>query len=442
MRTWITGGTIVNEGRTFAGSVCITDDRISNITTSGSHISRGTYDQVIDATGCFVLPGIIDEHVHFREPGLTSKADIESESRAAAWGGVTTYFDMPNTVPQTTTIPALEDKFRRAREESHVNYSFFIGATNDNATQLDSLDIHRIPGVKLFMGASTGNMLVDNDEALKRIFSHAHVPVMVHCEDMAIINHNLRQALQQAQDGDLPVTMHSAIRSREACLASTRRAVALAKHYGTCLHVAHVSTADELELFGNDPRITAEATVSHLIFCDEDYDRLGALIKCNPAIKTHHDRDTLRRALVDGRITTIGTDHAPHLLTEKQGGAVKAASGIPMIQFALPAMLELVEEGILTLSRMVSLMCHHPARLFEVRERGYLRPGYKADITIVRPHAPWTVTPNIIQSKCRWSPLTGHTFQWRIERTLVNGHTVYEQGRFDPQSRGEEVIFR
>ena len=438
MRTLIKGGTLVNEGRVFSGSILIEDSLIARIYT-GPHTPEASYDEVIDASGCFILPGVIDDHVHFREPGLTAKADIESESRAAAAGGVTTYFDMPNTVPQTTTLEALEEKFALAAQKSHVNYSFFFGATNDNAALLPALDVHRIPGVKLFMGSSTGNMLVDRREALERIFASSTLPIMTHCEDTDIINRNMAAAIEKYGD-DPKVIHHPEIRSEEACYESTRLAVELAKKHHARLHVAHLTTAKELELIGDG--ITAEATVSHLYFYDRDYAALGTRIKCNPAIKTLRDRDALRGALNDGRITVIGTDHAPHLLAQKEGGCKKAASGMPMIQFSLVTMLELVDQGVLTIERLVELMCHNPARLFEVRQRGFLREGYQADIVLVRPDAGWTVTKDLIQSKCGWSPMEGHMYLWRVERTLCNGHTVYQQGRVDTSYIGQSVAFR
>ena len=438
MRTLIKGGTLVNEGRVFSGSILIEDSLIARIYTE-PHTPEASYDEVIDASGCFILPGVIDDHVHFREPGLTAKADIESESRAAAAGGVTTYFDMPNTVPQTTTLEALEEKFALAAQKSHVNYSFFFGATNDNAALLPALDVHRIPGVKLFMGSSTGNMLVDRREALERIFASSTLPIMTHCEDTDIINRNMAAAIEKYGD-DPKVIHHPEIRSEEACYESTRLAVELAKKHHARLHVAHLTTAKELELMGDG--ITAEATVSHLYFYDRDYAALGTRIKCNPAIKTLRDRDALREALNDGRITVIGTDHAPHLLAQKEGGCKKAASGMPMIQFSLVTMLELVDQGVLTIERLVELMCHNPARLFEVRQRGFLREGYQADIVLVRPDAGWTVTKDLIQSKCGWSPMEGHMYLWRVERTLCNGHTVYQQGRVDTSYIGQPVAFR
>ena len=439
MRTLIQSGTLVNEGQTFEGAIIVEDGRISQI-VKGNTTPEASYDEVIDASGCFVLPGVIDDHVHFREPGLTEKADIESESRAAAAGGITTYFDMPNTVPQTTTLEALEEKFALAAEKSHVNYSFFFGATNNNADLFPQLDIHRIPGIKLFMGSSTGNMLVDRREALEKIFASSPLPLMAHCEDTGIINRNMAEAKQKYGD-DPRVTHHPEIRSVEACYESTRLAVELAKKHHARLHIAHLTTAKELELLGGEG-VTAEVTTSHLYFCDRDYASLGTRIKCNPAIKTEGDREALREALNNGRITVIGTDHAPHLLSQKEGGCARAASGMPMIQFSLVTMLELVDQGVLSLERLVELMCHNPARLFEVRHRGFLREGYQADIVLVRPNTGWTVTKDVIQSKCGWSPMEGHMYLWRVERTLCNGHTVYQQGRVDADYIGQPVEFR
>jgi len=434
-------GRLVSEGRVFEGSIVVSDGRIAEVCEESS--PSGHYDQHIDAAGCFVLPGIIDTHVHFREPGLTQKADMESESRAAAYGGVTSFFDMPNTVPQTTTLEDWEEKFHIASSKSHVNYSFFFGATNDNYTLFSQLDRHRLPGIKLFMGSSTGNMLVDRYGALLKIFETAAklaLPLMAHCEDTETINRNMEQ-MKKAYGPDPDVMLHPLIRSAEACMESSSLAVHLARTYGTRLHVAHVSTAKELELFtgGN---ITAEAVIAHLFFTQQDYLTKGALIKCNPAVKTLADREALRQALTDGRIATVATDHAPHQLTDKQGGAAVAASGMPMVQFSLPTMLELVDEGVLPIERVVDLMCHQPARLFEVNDRGFIRPGYKADLVVVRPETPWTVTEEVIQSKCKWSPMTGHEYRWQVQQTLCNGHLIYNKGAFDAASRGEEIRFR
>lgn len=442
MKTLIEHGRIVNEGRTFAGSVVIEDDRIANIILEQNEQPRGTFDQVVDATGAFVIPGVIDTHVHFREPGLTEKADIESESRAAAFGGVTSYCEMPNTVPQTTTLEALDEKFQLASQKSHVNYSFFFGATNDNYTLFADLDRHRIPGIKIFMGSSTGNMLVDRYGALLKIFetaAHLDLPLMAHCEDTEIINRNMEQ-MKKAYGDDPDVMLHPLIRSEEACYESSALAAQLAHTYGTHLHIAHVSTARELELGGGN--ITLEAVLAHLLFTSADYSRKRALIKCNPAVKRADDRDALRLALADGRISTIATDHAPHLLSQKQGGCAKAASGMPMVQFSLPAMLGLVDEGVVSFERVVDLMCHQPAQLFSIRDRGFLRPGYKADVAIVRPVEPYGVTPALIQSKCGWSPLDGDLLHWRVTHTICNGRIILNNGTFDAASQGEELRFR
>ena len=444
---------VVNEGMAVKADILIEDDRIVSILSNGE-TPRDNYDETVDATGCFVLPGVIDDHVHFRDPGLTHKADMQTESRAAAYGGVTTYFDMPNTKPQTTTLADLEDKLDMARQKSHVNYSFFIGATNDNIDQLLKLDTKKVPGVKLFMGSSTGNMLVDREEALRQIFTKVKLPIMTHCEDTGIINRNMAEAKKKwGEDPD--ICHHPEIRSVEACLQSTELAVKLAKESGARLHVAHLTTEKELELFekysekevlANDgcygfPKITAEAVVAHLVFTDADYKTLGARIKCNPAVKTAADRDALRAALTDGRIAVVGTDHAPHLIEEKQGGCQNAMSGMPMLQFSLVTMLSLVDQGVLTVERVVELMSHNPAKLFGVKDRGFLRPGYKADIVVVRPGVKWTLTSEDIQSKCKWSPLEGKNFGWKVEHTFCNGHHIYDNGKFDDSVHGEQVEF-
>ena len=439
-KTLIRNVEIVNEGLSQRGSILIANDRIGNI-FPGEAPAVGNA-QVIEGDGAVAMPGIIDDHVHFREPGLTHKADIESESRAAAFGGVTSFFDMPNTSPQTTTLEALKQKQDIASRTSHVNYAFFIGATNDNMEVLKAVDEHRVPGIKLFMGSSTGNMLVDRRAALEQIFSSARLPIMTHCEDTGIINQNMKEAKKRYGE-DPDVTHHPEIRSVEACYESTALAVEMARRYGARLHVAHLTTARELELFTPEcPNITAEAVIAHLMCTDEDYKRLGTAIKCNPAVKSAADRDALRQALTDGRIATVGTDHAPHLWSEKQGGCASAASGMPMIQFSLVSMLELVDKGVLGIERVAELMCHAPARLFEVRERGFLRPGMKADIVIVKRGEPWKVTKDIIQSKCGWSPMEGHEFSWRVEHTFCNGHHIYNKGVFCADSKGEELLFR
>lgn len=440
MKTLIFGGKIVNEGVTRVASLIVDNDTITDI-IEGNEAPRGNYDQIVDATGCFVLPGVIDDHVHFRDPGLTAKADMETESRAAAYGGVTSYFDMPNTNPQTTTVETLEAKYKDAASKSHVNYGFFIGATNDNIDVVTTVDPHRVPGIKLFMGSSTGNMLVDKKDVLKQLFTKTTLPIMAHCEDTDIINRNMVEAKQKYGD-DPEVCHHPEIRSEEACWESTRLAVELANETGARLHVAHLTTARELQLFGKSSNVTAEAVIAHLFFANTDYATLGTRIKCNPAIKTPHDREALRQALADGRIATIGTDHAPHLPQDKEGGCARAASGMPMIQFSLVAMLELVDNGVISIERLVELMAHNPARLFEVSQRGFLRPGYKADVVLVKPNSPWTVDKECIQSKCGWSPMEGHTFQWQVRTTICNGHIIYNNGAFDTNSRGDALEFR
>lgn len=439
-QTLITNGRIVNEGQSFDGFVVIEGDSIKSI--GKGEAPRGDYDETVDATGCLVLPGIIDDHVHFREPGLTHKADMASESRAAAAGGVTSYLDMPNTVPQTTTLEALQDKRDRARQKSLVNYGFFFGATNGNSDLFASLDRHAVPGIKLFMGSSTGNMLVDKYGSLLKVFAEAArlgLPVMAHCEDTDIINRNMEQ-MKKAYGDDPDVMLHPLIRSEEACFESAALAAALARQFGTRLHIAHVSTGRELALAADN--VTLEATVAHLFFSSADYAQKGSLIKCNPAIKRPEDREALRRGIADGTISVVGTDHAPHLLADKQGGAAKATSGMPMVQFSLLTMLELADKGVVTMERLVELMCHNPARLFSISRRGFLRPGYHADIAIVQRGEPWTVGKDIILSKCKWSPMEGHCYDWRVRRTICNGHTVYADGHVIDDTLGQELTFR
>jgi len=440
MKTLVRNGVLVNEGRRTRADLIIDNDRIEAIVSDGN-IPRGDYYE-IDAAGCFVLPGVIDTHVHFRDPGLTYKADIESESRAAAYGGVTSYFDMPNTVPQTTTLDALNEKFLRAAQASHVNYSFFYGATNDNVDTFDRLDISRIPGIKLFMGSSTGNMLVDNAAVLKQIFSkcaHLSLPVMAHCEDTDIIERNANSVREQYGD-DADISLHPAIRSAEACLASSRRAAELADSTGAHLHIAHLSTAAELSLL-EKKGITGEVTVAHLLFDDSDYASLAGRIKCNPAIKSAADREALLSAVAEGRIHTVGTDHAPHSLSEKQGGALRAVSGMPTLQFSLVMMLGFVDRGLLTIEQITDVMCHNPARIFGVNERGFLREGYKADIVIVSPCEEYVISDRDVQSKCGWTPLDGRAATWKVMHTLCNGVHIYNDGIFDNESHGEEIRF-
>ena len=434
---------IVNEGKQFAGSVVIDNGIIREVLEEGKQPSQAC-DEEVDAKGCYLIPGVIDDHVHFRDPGLTHKADMASETAAAAAGGVTSFMDMPNCNPQTTTLEALNAKFEDAATKCVVNYSFYFGATNNNVHVLKELDKTRVCGVKLFMGASTGNMLVDRMEALRKIFSEAGILIATHCEDQNTIRENTERFRQEYGE-DPDITCHPLIRSEEACYRSSALAVQLAKETNARLHVLHVSTARELELFEDKPlsekRITAEACVSHLFFCDEDYQTLGARIKCNPSIKTRADRDALRGALSTNRIDVVGTDHAPHLLTEKQGGALKAVSGMPSIQFSLVSLFELVHEGVLTVEQLVQKMCHAPAELYRIEKRGYIRPGYWADLVLVNPNKEWTVTSDCIQSKCGWSPMEGCHFHAQVEKTFVNGVLAYADGKVNTSNRGQALVF-
>ncbi len=445
MRTIINNATIVNEGRKFVGSVVIEDQFIAEV-LEGKEAAAHANDNVIDASGLYLFPGVIDDHVHFREPGLTHKADIASESRTAAAGGVTSVMEMPNTVPQTTTLELLDHKFRLGEVSSRVNYSFFFGATNDNVDLLPRLNPERVCGVKVFMGSSTGNMLVDREDSLLRLFESSPLLIMTHCEDTAIIDENIKKFKKQYKgQNDFPVRYHSRIRSVEACYESTSLAVRLAKETGARLHVAHLSTAKELELFDNRPleekRITAEACIAHLMFSSEDYDSLGTKIKCNPAIKNVEDRDALRQALTNGLIDVVATDHAPHLLEEKVGGALKAMSGMPMIQFSLVSMLELADQGILPIERVAELMSHNPARLFHIDRRGFIREGYYADLALVDPEANWLVGEGRYYTKCGWTPMDERTFKWKVRRTIVNGRTAYADGIVVDGVRGMELRF-
>lgn len=445
-RTLIHNATIINEGTRKQGSLVLANGNIAEILTDGRPLSAPC-DETIDATGCFLLPGVIDDHVHFRDPGLTHKADIFSESRAAAAGGVTSIMDMPNTNPPTVTLDALEQKQQLLAEKCIVNHSCYFGATNDNYDLFPQLDKTRVCGIKLFMGSSTGNMLVDRMDSLRRIFGGTDMLIAAHCEDQDIIRRNTEKYKAEYGEGEqIPVSKHPNIRSTQACYASSKLAVQLATEAGARLHVLHISTAKELPLFSDTPldehkKITAEACVAHLLFEQKDYKTLAACIKCNPAIKRKADRDALRQAIATPRIDVIATDHAPHLLTEKAGGALRAASGMPMVQFSLVSMLQLMEEDVLSLETIVEKMCHNPARLFRIEDRGFIREGYRADLVLVRPER-WQLTRESILSKCGWSPLEGRTFDWRVMKTFINGHQIYDHTNgVDDAYRGEALRF-
>ena len=441
-RTLIHNVTIVNEGQSIKGAVVIENECITAI-INGQAFPEAGYDTVINGAGCYLLPGIIDSHVHFRDPGLTHKADINSESRAAVVGGVTSVMDMPNTNPQTTTLEAWEAKMENFAQHSLVNYSSYFGATNTNYELFDKLDKSRVPGIKLFMGSSTGNMLVDRKESLRHIFGGTDMLIMAHCEDQHIISENTTK--YKGEDDDAPIALHPVIRSEEACWQSSKLAVELAQEAGARLHIAHISTARELSLLSDETIenkiITGEVCISHLMFNDTDYKRLGARVKCNPAVKSAEDQVTLQKALNTNLLDTVATDHAPHLLSEKQGGALKAMSGMPSIQFSLNCMLELVDKGIISIETLVQKMCHNPALLYHIEKRGFIRPGYQADLVLVRPGVSWTVDNQVLQSKCGWSPLEGHQFNWQIERTFVNGQEVFANGNIDDTCKGQALKF-
>jgi dihydroorotase len=445
MRTYIHHVKIVNEGKVFEGAVVIRDDEIEEV-LQGESLPSHPFSSSIDGKGCYLLPGVIDEHVHFREPGLTDKADILNESIAAAAGGVTSVMDMPNTVPQTVTSDAYDAKMELFAQRCVTNYSCYMGATNNNIDTLTHLNPHRVCGIKVFMGASTGNMLVDNERILRDIFSIDNVLIATHCEDQQTIAENLARYKSEMVNDDLPVAYHCRIRSSRACYRSSASAVHLARVLGTQLHILHVSTATELKLFDKAPltekKITAEVCAGYLQFTARDYTRKGALIKVNPAIKRSPNRVALIDAINDGRIDTIATDHAPHCLTEKQGGALKAKSGMPIIQFSLPCMLELVSKGLLSLPTLVSKMCHAPSLLYQIHQRGFIRQGYKADLVLVNPDRPHTIQSSDVLSKCGWTPLEGTLMHWKVVSTFINGHLVYDGEQVDTTYRGEELSFR
>ncbi|MDB3934903.1 dihydroorotase [Flavobacteriaceae bacterium] len=444
MRTvLIKNAQIVNEGIITSGDVLIEADRIAEIAPSISVKNADT--KVIDADGFYLIPGMIDDQVHFREPGLTHKATIKTESRAAVAGGITSFIEMPNTVPQATTIDLLEEKFAIAAKDAHANYSFMFGGTNDNLSEILKVDKTKVAGLKLFLGSSTGNMLVDNPKVLEEIFSKTDLLISTHCEDEATIKKNLEQAIAIYGD-DIPMEKHPEIRSEQACYISSSQAIALAKKTGARLHVFHLSTAKETKLFDKkkalkDKKITAEVCVHHLWFTSEDYASKGTKIKWNPAVKTKKDREGLWKALNEGRIDVIATDHAPHTLEEKDNVYTKAPSGGPLVQHALEALFEMHRKGYITVEKLVEKIAHNPAILFEIKDRGYIREGYKADLVLINPNAPWTVTKKNIAYKCGWSPFEGTTFRARVTHTFVNGHLAYENGKIAKTTKGERLTF-
>ena len=442
MKTLIKNAQIVNENQIFKGDLLIENDLILKI---GNDISEDTAHRVIDADGKYLLPGVIDDQVHFREPGLTHKGDIESESRAAIAGGVTSFIEQPNTVPNAVTQQLLEEKYKIAAEKSLANYSFMMGGTNDNLEEVLKTNPRNVAGIKLFLGSSTGNMLVDNPETLENIFSKTKMLIAVHCEDEATIRANTEKYRKEFGD-DIPMKFHHLIRSEEACYISSSKAVELAEKTGARLHVFHVSTAKETELFRNDiplkdKKITAEVCVHHLTFTDVDYETKGTLIKWNPAVKTQKDKDGLWKALLDDRIDVIATDHAPHTWEEKQNVYTKAPSGGPLVQHSLVLMIENFKNGKITLEKIVEKMCHNPAILFQIEKRGFIREGYKADVVLVDLNDNSTVTKDNILYKCGWSPFEGSVFHSKITHTFVNGNLVYENGKVADEKFGERLLF-
>lgn len=441
MKILIKNAQIVNEGKIIQSDILIENDLISKIEPNISEEA----DQIIDASGKYLLPGVIDDQVHFREPGLTHKGDIESESRSAIAGGTTSYIEQPNTVPNAITQELLADKYELARQKSFANYGFMMGGTNDNLEEVLKTNPRNVPGIKLFLGSSTGNMLVDNPETLENIFSNTKMLIAVHCEDEATIRANTQKYLDEYGE-DIPVKFHHLIRSEEACYKSSSKAIELAKKTGARLHVFHLSTAIETGLFRNDiplkdKKITAEVCVHHLTFTNEDYDTKGGLIKWNPAVKMQKDKDGLWEALLDDRIDVIATDHAPHTWEEKQNVYTKCPSGAPLVQHSLVVMLENYKNGKISLERIVEKMAHNPAILFRIEKRGFIREGYKADLVLVDLNQNWTVEKENILYKCGWSPLEGTEFHSKVTHTFVNGKLVYENGKITQEKFGERLLF-
>jgi dihydroorotase len=438
MKTYLTNATIINEGRRFAGGVVIENDTIKTIYEGLPEFPPD--GEIINVAGKWLLPGVIDGHVHFREPGATNKADIASESRAAVAGGVTSFMDMPNNNPPATTLERLEAKYARAAETSLANYSFYLGADNNNLAEIKKINPQTICGIKVFMGSSTGNMLVDNDKALAAVFEQSPVLIATHCEDESIIKNNLQNFIDRLGE-DIPPAHHALIRSEQACFHATGKAIDLAIKYHSRLHVLHLSTAHEVRNFPQEEHISAEICVHHLWFSDEDYEQLGNLIKCNPAIKTIDDCEALRKAVFSGQIAAVSSDHAPHLRQEKQQPYLQASAGIPMIQHTLPAMLELCRRNFFTPELTVERMCHAPARLFNIKKRGFIREGYYADLVVVDPNETYTVNKENIYYKCGWSPFEGQQFHAKVTHTFVNGHLAYHDGQFNTLRKGQRLYF-
>ncbi len=442
MKILIKNAKIVNENQIIESDLLIENDLISRIEKNISEEGAG---KIIDASGKYLLPGIIDDQVHFREPGLTHKGDIESESRAAIAGGVTSFIEQPNTVPNAVTQELLEEKYQIASEKSFANYSFSMGGTNDNLEEVLKTNPRNVAAIKLFLGSSTGNMLVDNPDTLEEIFSKVKMPICVHCEDEATIRKNTEIYKEQYGE-DIPMKFHHLIRSEEACYLSSSKAVELAKKTGARLHIYHLSTAKEIELFRNDiplkdKKITAEVCVHHLTFTHADYETKGTLIKWNPAVKTQKDKDGLWEALLDDRIDVIATDHAPHTWEEKQNVYTKSPSGGPLVQHSFQLMLENFHNGKISLEKLVEKMCHNPAILFQVEKRGFIRENYKADLVLVDLNETYTVSKEILLYKCGWSPLEGTTFHSKITHTFVNGNLAFENGKVGEQKHGERLLF-
>jgi dihydroorotase len=442
MKILIKNAQLVNENQIFESDLLIENDLIAKI---GANISAENVDQIIDAAGKYLLPGIIDDQVHFREPGLTWKGDIESESRAAIAGGITSFMEQPNTVPNAVTQELLEEKYKIAAKKSFANYSFMMGGTNDNLEEILKTNPRNVPGIKLFLGSSTGNMLVDNPETLENIFSKVKMLIAVHCEDEATIRKNT-EIFKEKYGEDVPVSAHHLIRSEEACYISSSKAIELAKKTGARLHVFHLSTAKEMELFRNDiplkeKKITAEVCVHHLTFTNKDYETKGNFIKWNPAVKTQKDQDGLWEALLDERIDVIATDHAPHTFEEKSQKYLQAPSGGPLVQHALNVMLENFKNRKISLEKIVEKMCHNPAILFQIEKRGFIKEGFKADLVLVDLNANYTVFKENILAKCGWSPFEGTEFHSKITHTFVNGFLAYENGIVSEEKHGERLLF-